>query len=378
MKVLHLGKFYPPAKGGIESMVQLICRETTQYVQNRAIVANDRFGLTVETDGAVEVIRVPTMFKVGAVAVCPTFPLQLARFDADVVVLHEPNPMALLAYFIVRPDANLIVWFHSEVIRPSWRYRLFYKPFQQFAFARAHRIVVSSPAMAATAAELQRWRDKCVVIPYGADTSKSGNTSTTAARAQRIREEIGRPIVLFVGRLVPYKGVEVLLDAMCTTPAAALLVGAGHLRPALERKAGALGISHRVRFAGEVSDAELAAMYEACDLLALPSITRQEAFGVVQLEAMARGKPVVSTNLGTGVSWVNVHEQTGLVVPPGDARALQQALVRLLSDRVERHRMGAAAQDRVRLLFSVKAMVNAVVGLYHQSIGSDVGRKTVA
>ena len=387
MKVLHLGKFYPPAKGGMEAMVQLICRETSAYVDNNVIVANDRFVTTTESDGAVQVTRAATMGKVGAVAVCPAFSLELGRVDADLIVLHEPNPMALLAYFIVRPDANLIVWFHSDVIRPSWRYRLFYKPLQQFALARADRIVVSSPALAESAEALSKWRRKCVVIPFGVDPSRAHAGSATAVRASQIRQEIGRSIVLFVGRLVPYKGVHVLLEAIRTVPAcAAVLVGAGPLRQHLERKAEALGIADRVRFAGEVSDDELAAMYEACEMLVLPSVTRQEAFGVVQLEAMARGKPVVSTDLGTGVGWVNVNEQTGLVVPPGDPLALRGALERLLAAPLERQRMGAAAQERVRLVFSVNGMVNAIVALYDAVSGSrrtyatrrDVGRKTVA
>ena len=151
MKVLHLGKFYPPAKGGMEAIVRLICRETTNHVQNRVLAANDRFVRVEELDGAVEVVRLPSIVKIGAVAVCPGFPAQLAREDADLIVLHEPNPIALVAYFLVRPSARLIVWFHSDVIRPSWRYRLFYQPFLRFALKSAARIVVSSAPLSETA-----------------------------------------------------------------------------------------------------------------------------------------------------------------------------------------------------------------------------------
>jgi rhamnosyl/mannosyltransferase len=376
VKVLHLGKFYPPAKGGMEAMVRLICTETASHVENRVLVANDRFTRVDQRDGRVEVVRLPSLVKVGAVAVCPGFPAQLARENADLIVLHEPNPMALVAYFLARPQAPLIIWFHSDVIRPSWRYRVFYRPFLRFALSCAARIAVSSAPLARTAPALQEWQSKCVVIPFGIE--KAVECPEAAARADEIRREIGRPFVLFVGRLVAYKGVEVLLEALRRSSASAVLVGDGPLKSELEGRARAWGLSDRVRFAGEVTNDELAALYRACELFVLPSVTRQEAFGVVQLEAMSRAKPVVSTDVGTGVAWVNVHEETGLVVPPGDAVALGQAVERLLANPLERHNMGKAAAERARSVFGVDRMVKSILALYHDVGGKGVRRQTVA
>jgi rhamnosyl/mannosyltransferase len=376
MNVLHLGKFYPPAKGGMEAIVQLICRGTENHVHNRVLVANDRFARVEERDGGVEIVRLPSMARIGAVAVCPGFPAQLAREDADLIVLHEPNPIALVAYFVARPGSRLIVWYHSDVIRPSWRYRLFYRPFLTFALRSATRIVVSSPRLAETAPALREWQSKCVVIPFGIE--KAIETPAVCAGADAIRRDIGRPFVLFVGRFVPYKGVGVLLEALRESSAAAVLVGDGPLRHELERQTRALGISDRVRFAGEVTSEELAALYRACDAFVLPSVTRQEAFGVVQLEAMSRAKPVISTDVGTGVAWVNVHEETGLVVPPGDAIALRSAIDRLLANPLERQKMGGAAAERVRTVFGVDRMINSILTLYHEVGGTGVRRQTVA
>ena len=169
-------------------------------------------------------------------------------------------------------------------------------------------------------------------------------------RAAEIRREAGQPIVLFVGRLVPYKGVDVLLEALKGVDAAALIVGDGPLRAALEAQARALGVAEPVRFLGSVADEELAALYRACDVFVLPSVTRQEAFGVVQLEAMAAGKPVVSTDLGTGVGWVNRHGETGFVVPPRDPRrASRGASRRLLADADLQKSMGTRRGERVRV-----------------------------
>jgi rhamnosyl/mannosyltransferase len=376
VNVLHLGKFYPPAKGGMEAILQLICRGTENHVHNRVLAANDRFTRVEERDGGIEVVRLPSVAKVGAVAVCPGFPAQLAREDADLIVLHEPNPIALVAYFLARPDAKLIVWYHSDVIRPSWRYRLFYRPFLTYALRSATRIAVSSARLAETAPALQQWQSKCVVIPFGIE--KPVDSSAISARADEIRRQIGRPFVLFAGRFVAYKGVDVLLDALRDSSASAILIGDGPLRPVLEERTRASGMGDRVRFAGEVSSDELAALYRACDAFVLPSVTRQEAFGVVQLEAMSRAKPVISTDVGTGVAWVNVHEETGLVVPPGDALALRRAIDRLLANPLERQKMGAAAAERARTVFGVDRMVNSILAMYHEVGGTGVRRQTVA
>ena len=362
MRVLHLGKFYPPAKGGMETILALIAERTSPHVNNRVLVANESRQTVAERCAGVEVHRVAAIARIGAVALCPTMPAALAREQADLIVLHEPNPMALVSYFVARPHAHLIVWFHSEVIRPSWRYRLFYRPFLRFALRRADRIVVSSPTLVASASELRDWQSRCAVIPFGVEAVQS--SPLIAARAAEIKDDVAQPIILFVGRLVRYKGVHVLLDALHDVGATALLVGDGPERTALEARARELGIADRVRFLGAVSDEELRALYSACDVFVLPSTTRQEAFGVVQLEAMMAGKPVVSTDLGTGVGWVNQHGETGLVVPPGDVSALRDALRRLLEDESLRNSYGEAAARRACTNFSVERMIEAILALY--------------
>ena len=374
MRVLHLGKFYPPARGGMETILALICDRTSADVENTVLVANDTCALSEERHGSVEVIRLPAIAKVGAVALLPTLPFRLRKARTDLVIIHEPNPMALLAYFLARPAGKLIVWFHSEVIRPSWRYALFYRPFLRFAFARASRIIVASPTLAASAPQLRGWQSKCLVIPYGLEITQGDVSPRVAARADAIRQEAaGRPLVLFVGRLVKYKGVDVLLEAMRGVSATAMLVGNGPERAALQQIADREGVTDRVTFLGEVDPDELAALYRACDVFVLPSVTRQEAFGVVQIEAMACGKPVISTDLGTGSGWVNQDGETGFVVPPRDVRALHDALVRLLADDTLQKRMGAASRQRARAMFGADRMAASVLALYHEVTGDRAG-----
>jgi glycosyltransferase involved in cell wall biosynthesis len=244
-----------------------------------------------------------------------------------------------VACAVARPSAPLVVWFHSEVIRPQWKYRLFYRPFLDWALARAARIVVAAPPMRDVPA-LAAFRDKVVVIPYGLDPAPYALTEPSPRAAGDVRP----PTLLFVGRLVAYKGVDVLLRAMVGVSASLVLVGDGPLRRTLEALAHELGVADRVQFAGRVADADRLEWYAHADAVVLPSVSRQEAFGMVQVEAMLSGRPVVSTSLPTGVPWVNRHGETGIVVPPGDVAALREALVRISSDEVMRRRLGRTAR----------------------------------
>ena len=243
-----------------------------------------------------------------------------------------------------------------------------YRPLLARVLDRASRIIVASPNMASTAAQLADHREKCVVIPYGIDTAAFERTPAVDARARALRGTSADPLILFVGRLVPYKGVDVLIRAMAGTPARLVVAGNGPQAAELRQLAGALDVAGRVTFLGQVPDSDLVALYHACDVLALPSVTRAEAFGMVQIEAMACGKPVVSTNLPSGVPWVNQHGESGLVVPPGDADALARALTTLVSDAALRQRLGAGAHRRVQAEFTVRRMAERTVALYDEVV----------
>ena len=376
MRVTHLGKFYPPVPGGIERVLQALCEgERTLGTDSRALVVAIDRTTTHERLNGVPVTRAGSVFRVGSVWVSAALVRLLRRDDGDVLVLHEPNPMALLAYAIARPRHRLIVWYHSEVIRPRWRYRAFYHPFLSFALRRATRVITSSPALV-DAPALAGCRDRVVVIPFGLPEAVPLEPSAPDASTSALRERWKGPIVLFVGRLVAYKGVDVLLRAMQGVRAAAVIVGDGPLRASLEQTASELGVSDRVFFLGTLPEDALASWYSTCDVLALPSTTPAEAFGLVQLEAMARAKPVVSTRLSSGVPWVNQDGVTGLTVPPGDADALKSAFARLLEDDDLRLRMGSAARRRFVEHFTHSGMVERTTRLYEE-VAEERSRETL-
>jgi rhamnosyl/mannosyltransferase len=367
LRVLHVGKFYPPSRGGMEKVLQVLAEAERPRVDNHVLVANESSATVHETANGVPVTRVGAWKRVGAVAVCPTFPYWMRRLDADVMVIHEPNPVALLAHALTRPRVPVIFWVHAEVVRPAWKYKVFYRPFLRRVLRLATRIVVASPQVAEQASELQPFRDKCVVIPYALDPDQHALTPERATRVADIRAAHAEPMVLFVGRLVPYKGVDVLIRALAQVNARAVIVGDGPLRAELETLARDSGVAGRVQFAGNASSDELAALYNACDLFVLPSVTRAEAFGMVQIEAMSCRKPVICTDLPSGVPWVNQHGVTGLVVQPGDVDALAGAMRSLLDDPALRSRMGDAGRTRVERQFSIARLVEQVTTLYRSA-----------
>ncbi len=350
-RVLHVAKFYPPAPGGMERVVERLCRASQGLVESRVLALNTSSTTVEETVDGVPVTRVGVAARAGSVPIAPSLAGHLRRLSADLVILHEPHPWALLSYAVARPRARLAVWYHSDVVRPPLQYALFYAPLARAVYSRAQRFIVSSPPLGEHAEALKPYRDCVTVIPFGIDVAE-----------WTVGVEAPDPLVLFAGRHVPYKGVDILIRALQGTGIRAVIAGDGPQRGAWEALASTLGVN--ARFTGDVSDAELRALFQSCAAFVLPSITRAEAFGYVQLEAMASGKPVISTDVPSGVSWVNQHEQTGLVVPAGDVTALRAALRRIMDDAALRRRFGDNGRARVEREFSLSRLRDRLRAFY--------------
>jgi glycosyltransferase involved in cell wall biosynthesis len=363
LNVLHVGKFYPPIAGGMERVVHTLCTVTRGRVASEVLAFHTGRRTVTEMVEDVPVTRVGTVGSAGSVPVSPMFPQYLRRARADVMILHEPNPWALLSYNFALPSVPLAIWFHSEVVRPPLQYRLFYQPVAAPVYARAQRFVVSSPALAEHASALQTYGDRVTVIPFGINPEIWSPCHADAARVEHLRRAAGRPIIFFAGRLVPYKGVDVLIRAAAMLAVHVTITGDGPMRGTLERLVRSQAPVATFEFTGELSERELRARMHACDVFVLPSVTPAEAFGFVQLEAMAAGKPVVSTRLRSGVPWVNRHGQSGIVVEPGDVEQLRIALAALLADEPLRARLGAGGRERVREQFALEAMGDRFVAL---------------
>jgi len=355
----------------MERVVQSLCDVTRGRLENRVLAFSTGRRTVIEEVDGVPVTRVGTWASAGSVAIAPGFPSCLSQVDADVLILHEPNPWALLSYAAVRPRLPLAVWLHSEVVRPALQYQLFYAPIARPAYRAARRFIVSSPALAEHAASLRPFRERVTVIPFGIDVDAWRPTEEVRRRADVIRRDAGRPIVLFAGRHVPYKGVPVLVEAAAPLDVAVVVAGDGPMRSSWDalsrRQSGQASFS----FPGEVDEPELRALLLASRMLVLPSVTRAEAFGYVQLEAMASATPVISTALPTGVPWVN---EAGLVVPVYDVAAMREAIARLANDAALASRLGQLGQTRARDMFSLATMGDRVVALCHELAGVEPSR----
>jgi rhamnosyl/mannosyltransferase len=342
----------------METVIADLCNGTAAEWDVRVVAANTDARTIEERCGAVTVVRAGTVGLVNSVPLCPSLPGRLWRSVADCIVLHEPNPVAGTALFLRTPAPRLIVWHHSDLVRPWWAPHT-YGRIQRALYARADCVIVSSPNLA-EGSNLVGHAGRVEVIPFGVPV-ENYRRDDAARRAQvaQIRAAAPGLRVLFVGRFVYYKGVDILVDAMADCPGTLVLIGEGPLEPQLRQQVRDRGLQDRVQFIGRVSDEELPAYYQAADVFVLPSIARTEAFGVVQVESMAAGVPVISTRLPTGVPWVNQDGITGLVVAPGDRRALADAIRRVLTDDALRSTLGANAAVRAETLFGRSRMVDA-------------------
>ena len=363
LKVLHVGKFYPPHFGGMESHLQILCEELSKSIEVEVLVASDHRRSERSTQGGVEVARLATVLMLHGTPIVPLMARAMRLARPDVVHLHFPNPMAALACLMNRLDVPIVITWHSDVVRQR-RAAAIFAPLLSLLLRRCAAIIVGSTAYIETSATLSARRRLCRVIPFGIRAGDFEHPDS--ARVAELRRRYGERIVLGVGRLIYYKGFENLVRAMADVRATALVAGEGPLGGALAAEAARLGVADRVVLLGRVNDADLKACYHACDVFALASVERSEAFGIVQLEAMACGKPVVNTLLESAVPHVSLDGVTGLTVAPGDPAALAAALNSLLNDPPRRAAMGAAARQRVRQEFSAELMARRTLEVYRE------------
>lgn len=373
MRVTMLNKYYPPHLGGIEFHMRDLAEELSarEGVKVRVLVANEGRRRVCETLAGVEVIRLPRAFAYASTPVAPSMCSEIrreaARADApDLFHLHFPYPWGEISWLAAAPHVPAVMTYHSDIVRQRVALAA-YRPLLARVLDRVDLIIASSPNMVEHSEFLAPRADKCRVVPFGVHTERFADTPQLLQRAALLRERHkGRKIVLFVGRLVYYKGVDVLMRAMEQVKADLVIIGRGPLEAWMREFAVARGMAGRVFFEPPVSDDDLAAWYRAADVLCLPSVARSEAFGLVQIEAHAAGTPVVSTDLTTGVPFANEHGVSGLTVRAGDVDALADALRTLLDDDELRLRLGVQARERARAHFSVDMMATRTLAVYEE------------
>ncbi len=364
IKVLHFFKtYYPDSMGGIEQVIFQIAEGTQAhgiepevlYLSSRGAARNEPVANHLTHRAKLDLHVASTGFSLSAFKDFA----ELAR-KADIVHFHFPWPYMDLVHFATRLNKPTVVSYHSDIVKQKWLLKL-YQPLMNRFFSSVDRIVASSPNYAAHSPVLTQFKDKVSIIPYGLDRSTYPKAS--AEKLAYWRQRLGERFFLFVGALRYYKGLDYLLEAARISGLPVVIMGGGFLEQQLRQQASDAGLS-QVQFLGGLPDEDKVALLELCYAFTFPSHLRSESFGMSLLEAAMYGKPLISCEMGSGTTFINLADQTGLVVPPRDAPALAQAMQQLWDDPAQAQAMGAAAQQRFENVFTASAMANAYAELY--------------
>lgn len=387
VRVLHVGKYFPPDPGGMETYLRdlMVC-SSDMGITSVALVHRSRLGFKSINErlkagqATLDITRVGTWFRVLFTPVSPAFPLALHRLIKQhrpgILHLHLPNPSAFWALLL--PSAWRIPWvihWQSDVLTPKsgWMLRLCYiayKPFESALLKRARRIIATSTQYLTSSLTLAPFRDRCCVIPLGiADRFsdvREENRNTTSTEPLSDTATNAPLKILAIGRLAHYKGFDILIKAIAETPNVELdIVGSGAQLGTLLSLSQSLAVSDRVHFHGAIDDNVRDALLLGCDCLCLPSVDRTESFGIALLEAMSAGKAcVVSDVAGSGMTAVVEANKTGLVVIAGDPAALSRAFQVLDEDRPLLKALGERGREKFENTLTIKASTEQVLALY--------------
>ena len=347
MKILHIGKFYPPYFGGIEKVnYDIVEGLNTKGIQTDVLCSNHTKGNSF-SEIPYKIYRTHTLKVIASTPLSYSLITTLKKIqdNYDIIHVHLPNPMANLAIFLTRPKSKIILHWHSDIIKQKKLLKLY------------------SP--------LQKYKNKIVCIPIGIDNNElfiDQNTLNSLKNKYK-----GYKIIFSLGRLVYYKGFEYLIETIKSLPndIIILIAGIGELKEKLQEHISKHNLQDRVKLLGKIPFEELGAYYQLCDIFCLPSTERSEAFGVVQIEAMAFGKPVISTSIkGSGVDWVNLNNVSGIIVPPKDTNRLTEAIMELLTDEKKYQLLSIGAKKRYEEVFTKDKMVDSFKSLYLEILES--------
>jgi len=368
MRVLQIGKFYP-ISGGIEKVMYDITMGLSQkrvYCDMLCASAEKQdLGNLLLNDYA-RVLCVPTWKKVSATMLSPAmiFRLRKIRKEYDIIHIHHPDPMACLALFLSGYKGPVVLHWHSDILKQKTLLKL-YTPLQNWLLRRARVIVGTTPVYVRESPFLENIQRKVTSIPIGIDEMKP-----IPERVEQIKEKYaGKKIIFSLGRLVEYKGYEYLIQAArrLTDDYVILIGGKGPLQEYLQSLIDELGVADRVKLLGFIEDKDLPDYFGACDLFCLSSIWKTEAFGIVQIEAMSCGKPVIAMNIPeSGVSWVNINCFSGINIKPEDADALATAIITVLTDEHLYDKLSKGARRRYETMFTKELMTELCLNLYRK------------
>lgn len=367
MKILQLGKFYP-IRGGVEKvMYDLMLGLSGRGVQCDMLCASfEGKSMSIRLNDNARLMVAHTWVQKAATMIAPSMVRKLRAMagEYDVIHVHHPDPMACMALRMSGYKGKVVLHWHSDILKQRMLLKM-YKPLQRWLIERADVIVGTSPVYVKESPFLQHVQEKIAYLPIGVLPMPRVDAAAETLHGRYP----GKKIVFTLGRLVEYKGYESLIEAAreLGDGYVVLIGGTGPLKEKLQRKIAELGLTERVRLLGYLRDEEVPLYFNGCDLFCLSSVMKTEAFGIVQIEAMSCGKPVVATKIPhSGVSWVNEHGVSGLNAEPGDAVSLANCIRGVLEDEEAYGRFCQGARHRYEQLFTQEKMIDKCVGIYER------------
>ena len=364
MRILHFYKTsFPSTMGGVEQVIHQIASGSSKLGHEVDVLSltSDKVTRTIEINGY-QVHRARLDFQIASTGFSASAVLrflQLAK-KADVIHYHFPWPFMDVVHFVARIKKPMLVTYHSDIIRQVHLLKL-YRPLKLKFLTSMDRIVATSPNYLATSGVLGMFKDKVSVIPIGLD--KATYPQPSPDRLKHWRDRLGSKFFLFIGVLRYYKGLHILLEAAQGIDYPIVIVGSGPIEKELKAQVAQLGLRN-IHFMGQLFDEDKVALLMLCYGVVFPSHLRSEAFGISLLEGAMYGKPMISSEIGTGTTFINIGDETGLVVPPSDPVALRQAIRYLWEHPEAAAAMGKCAEERYWKHFTAEQMVRSYVELY--------------
>lgn len=383
-RICHLAKYYPPVPGGIETHVQTLARAQADMGAEVSVLCvnglNEKKSQSLRTktinelDNNVQVTSLGRAFSFARFDICPDLPRkinELANRPNTILHLHTPNPTMLAALMTLRKRTPLVITHHSDIIKQRVL-KYAFRPIEHFVYSQASRILTTSSEYISGSKFLRLYKNNLSYLPLGLDCSDYLHPSKAAlAYTHHLKDKYDSPIWLSVGRLVYYKALHVAIEALTFVPGKLIIIGTGPLEKELKEQAKKLGVEDRIVWLGRVSADQLVGAYHAATALWFPSNARSEGFGLVQVEAMASGCPVINANIPcSGVSWVSRHGKEGLTVPMNDSMTLAWAAKRLLDEPGLRNRLAIASRDRASQEFDHMTMAKRSFEIYENALGN--------
>lgn|SRR5690606_37075942 len=368
LKILQLGKFYP-IRGGVEKVMydlMLGLSERKIHCDMLCATTEDHPGGNIELNPYARVIAIRTQFKLAATMIAPNLVLRLRRIanDYDIIHIHHPDPMACLALYLSGYKGKVVLHWHSDILKQKSLLKL-YGPLQNWLIKRADIIVGTSPVYVRESSFLNKVQHKVDYIPIGVEP-----LSPNQPGVKQLREKYkNKKLIFSLGRLVEYKGYEYLVEAMSFLDDGyqLLIGGKGPLEGELKELIKRLDLEDRVELLGYIADEHVSNYYGACDVFCLTSTMKTEAFAIVQIEAMSCGKPIISTKVpGSGVSWVNADDESGLCVEIRDAKAVANAIELVMNDGDRYNQLSNGSLSRYQSLFTRDKMVDRSLEIYNR------------